>query len=47
MPEKNYIEVEVIFYPDGCLVPISFVWEDEKIKINKTSDPRLCSAQKM
>ena len=46
MSEKIYIEVEVIFYPDGRLVPVSFVLEGEKIKIDKASGPTILLSTK-
>lgn len=41
MSDRIYIEVEVIFYPDGRLVPKSFVWECEKIGIDQASGPTI------
>ena len=35
MPEKVYLETEAIFYPDGRLFPASFIWEDQRVKIDK------------
>ncbi len=46
MSEKVYIEVEVIFYPDGRLAPVSFVWEDERIAVEKFSGPTIMLSTK-
>lgn len=27
-PKKVYVQVNAIFYPDGRLLPLSFIWED-------------------
>ena len=27
-PQKVYVQVTAVFYPDGRLLPVSFIWED-------------------
>lgn len=41
MADRIYIEIEVIFYPDGCLTPVSIVLEGKRIQVNKVSGPIL------
>jgi hypothetical protein len=35
LPEKKYIQVTAVFHPDGKLAPISYIWDDQEVIIEK------------
>lgn len=46
-PNKIYVSVKAVFYPDGGFKPTSFVWEDgREYEISKVTDIRRASSLK-
>ena len=46
-PNKIYVSVKAVFYPDGGLKPISLIWEDgHEYAIDKITDIRRAASLK-
>lgn len=46
-PNKIYISVKAVFYPDGGFQPTSFVWEDgQEYEISRVTDIRRAASLK-
>jgi len=46
-PDKIYVSVKAVFYPDGGFEPTSFIWEDDQeYKIEKITDIRRAASLK-
>lgn len=46
-PNKVYVSVKAMFFPDGGFKPIAFIWEDgHEYEINKVTDIRRAASLK-
>lgn len=46
-PNKIYVSVKAVFYPDGGFKPTSFVWEDgQEYEISRVTDIRRAASLK-
>ena len=46
-PFKVYVEVNVKFYPDGRIMPLTIIWRDGKIfNIDRVTDVRRAAARR-